>query len=72
MNDKGFRYFIFGIDKEPKWFMDKVRSKDVEYIKVGGKVVACRFYNVYTREERVIANGDIIASDMLYPGNKDV
>ena len=67
MDGKCLRHFTFGVEVSPKWFLQKVQSKDVEYIKVNGRIVGCRFYNVYTREEQIMAIGDIITSDMLYP-----
>lgn len=68
MGNKGFRHFAFGVEVSPEWFLKKVQSKDVEYIKAGKRIIGCRFYDAYTKQERIIAMGDIITSDMLYLG----
>lgn len=60
-----FKSFCFGKDISPKWFIDKVNSKDVEYVRIGGKIMGCRFYDINNRE-RIFTFGEIITSDMLY------
>lgn len=59
------RMFKFGVETSPWWFLQKVQSKDVEYIHASGRVIGCRFYDT-KNEERVIAFGEIISTDMLY------
>ena len=61
--DKG--HFTFGVDMSPKWFLDKVASKDVEYTERGRRVVGCRFYDVYGKEHDV-AIGQEIYKAQLY------
>lgn len=60
------RYFTFGVDISPSWFLQKIESKDVEYIHEGGvgKVVACRFYDTLGHE-KIITIGQLISNDML-------
>lgn len=57
--------FIFGKEISPQWFLNKVNTKDIEYIFTGKKVIACRFYDV-RNIERTFYVGDIIKSDLLY------
>lgn len=49
----------------PKWFLDKVTSKDVEYAERGRRVIGCRFYDVYGKEHDV-AIGQEIYKAQLY------
>ena len=60
--------FIFGKEISPQWFLNKVNTKDIEYIFTGKKVIACRLYDV-RNIERTFYVGDIITSDLLYRKN---
>ena len=65
-NNDSVKAFVFGENYSPQWFLDKVFSKDVEYITTRGKVTGCRFYDLDGREiTRKI--GDVIDVGMLYP-----
>lgn len=57
--------FVFGMDVSPWWFLQKVESKDVEYVFSGGRVTGCRFYDVYGQEQS-IAIGDVVKLSQLY------
>lgn len=59
------RHFLFGKNVSPDWFLRKVKSKDVEYVVAGGRIVACKFEDTEGKE-RVIAIGEVITMDMLY------
>lgn len=62
--------FIFGKEISPQWFINKVNTKDVEYIFTGKKVIACRFYD--TRNiERIFYVGDTIKYNLLYREMED-
>ena len=61
----GVKSFVFGKEFSPSWFLNKVNSKDVEYIFAGKRVIACRFYDTHSNE-RVFATGDSITSALLY------
>ena len=61
----GVKSFVFGQEFSPNWFLNKVNSKDVEYIFAGKRVIACRFYDTHSNE-RVFAIGESITSDLLY------
>lgn len=66
MSKVKLRMFKFGEEVSPWWFLQKVESKDVEYVKASNRIIGCRFYDVQTGQERVIAFGEIISTDMLY------
>lgn len=57
--------FIFGKEISPQWFINKVNTKDVEYIFTGKKVIACRFYDI-RNIERIFYVGDTIKYNLLY------
>ncbi len=59
------RHFIFGVNVSPWWFLQKVESKDIDYITESGKVCSCRFYDA-NGNERDIEIGQMITIDMLY------
>lgn len=63
--DKDNGHFTFGVDMSPKWFLDKVDSKDVEYTEQSRRVTGCRFYDVYGKEINV-AIGQEIYRTQLY------
>lgn len=63
--DKDNGHFTFGVDMSPKWFLDKVDSKDVEYTEQSRRVIGCRFYDVYGKEINV-AIGQEIYRTQLY------
>lgn len=65
-NNDSVKVFIFGVDYSPQWFLDKVMSKDVEYIITRGKVTGCRFYDL-DGHEITRSIGDVIDRGMLYP-----
>ena len=65
-NNDSAKVFVFGESYSPQWFLDKVFSKDVEYIVTRGKVTGCRFYNL-TGHEITRSIGDVIDKGMLYP-----
>lgn len=59
------RYFKFGVDISPWWFLKKVDNKEVEYTYEYGRIQACRFYSPSGKE--ITKNiGDMITIDMLY------
>lgn len=64
-NKLRMRHFIFGVDVSPWWFLQKVESKDVDYVTHSGKVSYCRFYDI-KGNERNISIGQMITVDMLY------
>lgn len=66
MNQIRMRSFVFGKDRRPWWFLQKVDSKDVEYIYCGKKIIGCRFYHIITRREFIIIRGQTVTTDMLY------
>lgn len=63
--DKDDGHFTFGVDMSPKWFLDKVASKDVEYTERSRRVIGCRFYDVYGNEVNV-AIGQEVCRTQLY------
>lgn len=63
--DKDSGHFTFGVDMSPKWFLDKVALKDVEYTERSRRVIGCRFYDVYGNEVNV-AIGQEVYRTQLY------
>ena len=60
----GYECFVFG-ESPPKWFLDKVKSQDVEYIFKDHAVIGCRYYS--TKGNEIIRyKGDIVSSNSLY------
>lgn len=54
------RFFKFGVDISPWWFLQKVETNEVEYIYKDRKISACQF------NETIINVGEMITVDMLY------
>lgn len=63
-SDGKLECFKFGVDMSPEWFLNKVESGLVEYVRESGTIVGCKFLG--TRGNTTTkAIGQVIAIEMF-------
>lgn len=62
---EGLQCFRFGVEKMPKWFTDKVGTKEVQLRRTDDGVLCCKFKDSHGNE-KLMLYGEAITNDMLY------
>lgn len=60
----GLRYFKFGVDKMPQWFIHLVGEKRVQIRKTPENILCCRFKDKDGNDKEVL-KGTVITNDMF-------
>lgn len=60
----GLKYFRFGVEKMPKWFTDKVGTKQVLLRRTEDGTLCCRFTDSHGNARQILY-GEVITNDMF-------